>query len=850
MEKESYNEQKLIKILEPELSKPQPDWPNCLKLLKNLGYLRRQSSSEKDVDDSTYNTMFGFISIALEKNESAKVPLAVRIICIKILLNAAMTLFAKQHNTTASVAYGLIVSKISTEVARDNPSISFIISILDAIYQCAKAGYCNDKETIKQLLTLKNIVNKLTPCGMESLSIALDLDLEPFIKSYKFGSNAREMNSILSSLRCTKMIPDSQSIVSVAPIPPQNVTNYAAQIAAQQFLNQLSAEQIAQLVLEGFKQFVPIPGYTPPNTIADLIQKLNEEPEIEVDPKTNKIETTVYMIEQALDKFTIRAQFTPLKMQAEYVAMLINSLDQNEEGFDECTGPATSAALQRASESITSFLPFFSNWAAFEFVRNSILRYQNLIYLIFQIMASSEASEDDNTFFTFVKQLPAIPEETYEMISKLCREHPAQSRNMLKSINDNLPLAGQKAFLDAILSLCIEPSESIHVTAIDIVRTVFYKIPEFAMIINDYCKQIIETAMTMPIENARNYVKLYFAILERNNSLLLNLLDVYGKALPEIQPLIRENLKHSIPRIPFNLEVLEKALQISSKENKNIVLLHYYLDQLAKSLSVLPAELVELLKHEFQKKKDPYFLIPILSSLPADEAIRFLPDILTLKPNGLKAAIANLLTVKLKSSQINVKSLKPEVFLIELHKIPEKSPVFNAAITAIGICFEKKDIFTYQKSISAVETVIRQDLLDLVVQTLLKMVDSYKESTKYICMHLLSQLITKDVYANPRQWELFQQLLFKTKPQSLKPALQALPVEKISEFVKNYPAIKDLLYNTAVSTKNIKSQILEVLMPDNKQTEDKEKEETTEQNQEPEASKEEEKPSAPVETSA
>ena len=695
---------------------------------------------------------------------------------------------------------------------RDKPSVAFLMSILDAIAVCAKAESCpDDRKTVECLLQLEGLIDskKVRRCNSKSLAMALDHDLEPFGKNYQISEKGR-LNEMLRRFECQRLLRESKAASYAVNIPKQIVTTTAQRLKAHEMLLKLTPEQLAEAVIQGFEKFPIMENYEVPDAVDKLIQKLASAEEVaEIDMATNLQETAEFIIDQALKRMANRAKFTPLSMQAEFIAMLINTLDETKGGFEEARGPVTRAAIMMAMDPDHPMVAFLSDWASYEFVRNSPVRYENLLCEIFISLASLEVKEDDNPVSDFVGPLPYIPQTIYPRLSRMCEDKPEQSANILTAVNEFLlqAPASRGAFLRSLLELSINQDERINTIGIQLVRDSFYKKEEkFKEEINNFASQqlrdvVASESANQTLLNANAMLKMFFSILELNAALFLDIMEVYGSVSDNLQKELRNRLELVIPHMQFDKGVVARALKLANSERRNLVLIHFYLAQLAKTLSFLPLDFVEMLTNKFKEDGDARYLIPIIPYLPANDFISYLPAVLSMKQNAMRTAIVNLLKAG--------KPIPPTIFLIELHKFPETSEIFSKAVDAMKICFKQTDIVTYQTAAKAVDTVVRQSNLDMIMETLLEMAQTHKDSIRYIVIHLLQNiLMSKGIYEKARQWELMKQLLDKTKPLSLK-VVVALPPDKVQDFVDTYPDIRGMVLNQAKSAK--KQQIVELL---------------------------------------
>lgn len=76
-------------------------------------------------------------------------------------------------------------------------------------------------------------------------------------------------------------------------------------------------------------------------------------------------------------------------------------------------------------------------------------------------------------------------------------------------------------------------------------------------------------------------------------------------------------------------------------------------------------------------------------------------------------------------------------------------------------------------------------------------VSTYKTLTGWVSTTLLSRLITKKVWTNPRLWDGFIRCAKQTEPSSFNSLLQ-LPKEQLRDLVEKQPAMKSKLRDFVV----------------------------------------------------
>jgi hypothetical protein len=638
------------------------------------------------------------------------------------------------------------------------------------------------------LLLLRPLAKTFAITHRVSLVYAFNQNLGEFLQTYKF--TVASLTPLLKDFQCRLCA----TVAGSVQIPTLQQTLMETRRAAQAFLLQLTPERLADVVLKGFENFKPIDGYAAPAEIDNLIQYLiSSETDQVLDKQDNLQETATYIIEQALEKIVERSKFTPPGMQAQFVAMLISTFDSSQEGFAECAGPATVTALRRAVEGDRLLVQFLAELATFEFVRSPPQRYQNLLFAIFRALGAQDPRADENPILSFVRGIPYIPETAFAGLVDLCPLYPEQAENMLNAIAEYAVEASatQAQFLRPLLGLSVHASATIQESAIRLVQSNFYKTGEFCERVNQFATEKLAWAVERTDEaEAKPMIRFFFAILELDPFLFLTLLDQFSRAPdgPPKRDLI-SSLIRSVPKMSFNRDMLGQALNVVTKDND--ALIHAYLRGLNATVPVFQMDVAEMIKAQLKKPDpDPRYLIPIIPTLTELEFKLYLPLLLSLAPAGLRIAIRTFLTV-------TPRPVTPTVFLIELHKYLSTASFFPNVIVAMEACFKYKEIYKYEVSIQAVDVVAREHPLDLIMHTLLVMIDIFKENHRYIIRNVVPILISRGIFHEQEPWALMKELLWKTRPLSIKTTAAQLDADQMTDYVASYPEIKSLMLNHA-----------------------------------------------------
>ncbi|KAJ7355393.1 Symplekin tight junction protein C terminal-domain-containing protein [Mycena albidolilacea] len=217
------------------------------------------------------------------------------------------------------------------------------------------------------------------------------------------------------------------------------------------------------------------------------------------------------------------------------------------------------------------------------------------------------------------------------------------------------------------------------------------------------------------------------------------------------------------------------------------------------------AQLVALVKSLISERHlDARFLIPIIAEMDKPDIIRHLPRIVSIlngeaeNKNLVRSVFGSIVTTppqtfgsvtsnlpRVRQSEL----LTPAELMVLLHDA-EKEIGLQSAKEAITVCFQMTDVFR-----SEILAVVMQQIMDepvlpvLFLRTVIQAVTTYKSLVGFVSTTLLSRLITKKIWTNPRLWEGFIMCAKVIAPASFGALLQ-LPKDQLRELVDKQPSLK------------------------------------------------------------
>lgn len=189
-------------------------------------------------------------------------------------------------------------------------------------------------------------------------------------------------------------------------------------------------------------------------------------------------------------------------------------------------------------------------------------------------------------------------------------------------------------------------------------------------------------------------------------------------------------------------------------------------------------------------------LLPLLPQLEKEDALRVLPRIVGLlrEPSDEhKAEISSLFRTLVAPPPPATASLSPVELLVMLH-VREHEIGVKAALVATQLCFAMTDVFRSEVLTAVLNRLVDEDKLPvLFMRTAIMAIKSFRSLASYVSTSLLSRLVTKKIWTEPRLWDGFALCASLTAPTSFGALLQ-LPREQLQQLVlEKQPTIREPL---------------------------------------------------------
>jgi symplekin len=469
------------------------------------------------------------------------------------------------------------------------------------------------------------------------------------------------------------------------------------------------------------------------------------------------------------------------------------------------------------------------------------LRYSHWLR---QVVANALLSIDskDKSLFSFLAELPSVPDEVIEQIGSLCLDKSTMAVGFtsLKELALARPPSRAKS-VEILLDLTRSEEKGLRAPAIISVRGWVGQGGPLEKIVLDSAVASLQRLTvhgdmtsavaqdTQPSANgdepgsqdeARNpvkdhsfqlsdesqvlqFVELPFALSVKVPDMLDNVFSIYPSMPSEVQKAVRQHIAALVRSLGPNNPKLLQLLRSFPPGS----------DTLALSVFTIMAEkgrtqaLVSAVKEVINEREvDPHFLIPMLPTLTKAEILKHLPRAVTILNSKtaedreqLKSLFASIVTkpaqgfgsVSTNLPRVRDSEMLTPVELMGLLHSAEKEIGLKTTVDAIRICFSMADIFRSEVLAAALNQLIEeQDLPVLFMRTTIMAVSSYKSLAGYVSSNLLSRLIVKKIWQNKLLWDGFILCVEQTAPGSFAALLQ-LPQEQLVDVIQRKPALKD-----------------------------------------------------------
>ena len=201
------------------------------------------------------------------------------------------------------------------------------------------------------------------------------------------------------------------------------------------------------------------------------------------------------------------------------------------------------------------------------------------------------------------------------------------------------------------------------------------------------------------------------------------------------------------------------------------------------------------------------YLLPLVPQLDRDAMMHALPRVVSVLADGSeehKVAVHHLFQTLVAPAMqaagaetaskqpTTTASLTPVELLVLLH-VHEKQIGLKASLLAVQLCFSMSEVFRSDVLTAVLNRLVDENPLPMLfMRTAIMATKSFRTLGSYVSTSLLSRLVQKEIWKEPRLWDGFALCANLTAPTSFGAMLQ-LPAPQLLELVRKQPSLRDPL---------------------------------------------------------
>ncbi|XP_024011514.1 uncharacterized protein LOC18017266 isoform X2 [Eutrema salsugineum] len=279
-----------------------------------------------------------------------------------------------------------------------------------------------------------------------------------------------------------------------------------------------------------------------------------------------------------------------------------------------------------------------------------------------------------------------------------------------------------------------------------------------------------EARSSTSVAEAQRCLSLYFALCTKKHALFVHVFSIYKDASDPVKQAIHRQIPILVRTMGSSSELL-KIIADPPSGSENLLL------QVLQTLTEGPmpsSELIHTIRKLFDTRiKDVEIIFPILPFLPRDDVLRIFPHLVNLPTEKFQVALSRVLQGSSQSGPV----LSPSEVLIAIHSIdPARDGIPLKQVTdACNTCFAQRQIFTQQVLAGVLNQLVQQIPLPMLfMRTVLQAIGAFPALSDFI-LEILSRLVSKQIWKDPKLWVGFLKCAQSTQPQSYKVLLQLPP---------------------------------------------------------------------------
>ncbi|XP_065919796.1 symplekin-like isoform X2 [Dysidea avara] len=416
----------------------------------------------------------------------------------------------------------------------------------------------------------------------------------------------------------------------------------------------------------------------------------------------------------------------------------------------------------------------------------------------------------DRLFSKLVLDAPKITANALQIIKSYCdsEERAFLGLTTLRDLIQKRP-ANTELCLHTLLQVTMSEIDMARVQAIHIIKK-FYSRPELSGTIEKFALQTVQFLLSeyptfeapldesaeMTAEWTEDTVKLclapFLGLVSQNHKLIHELAVVYTGTPATVKRIVLKQIEQPVQSLGMGSPELLSVVESCPVGAETLILriLHILTEN-----AVPSTELVNKVRDLYERSgQDVRFLIPILNGLEKREVVAVLPKLIKLSPNVVKGVFDRIFT-SCQGEQSSTCPLTPPDLLIALHNIDctGDESMMKCVIKATNLCFAEKTIYTQEVLAMVLQQLLEQTPIPtLFMRTVIQSLGICPRLLNFV-MTILSKLIIKQVWKQPKVWQGFVKCCEVTKPQSFQILLQLQP-RPLENALEISPSLKQPLY--------------------------------------------------------
>ncbi|WFC99313.1 hypothetical protein MYAM1_002057 [Malassezia yamatoensis] len=287
-------------------------------------------------------------------------------------------------------------------------------------------------------------------------------------------------------------------------------------------------------------------------------------------------------------------------------------------------------------------------------------------------------------------------------------------------------------------------------------------------------------------------MELALVLSVKQPSIFTEVVEIYPGVTTAVQAAINKHITPVARAVGPNNTALLDVLRHAPRDADPLVhaMVRILIDKgHTRSLASLVLYLVE------ERNLSTDLLLPLLPELQREDAIRALPRVVQLLRDPTEeneTTLSSVFRTLVAPPPPATATLSPVDLLVLLHIQGEEIGI-KLAVAATQLCFAMTDIFRNEVMMAVLNRLVEEDKIPvLFMRTAIMAIKSFRSLASYVSTSLLSKLVRREIWHEPRLWDGFALCASLTAPTSFGALLQ-LPQEQLQQIMQKQPTIREPL---------------------------------------------------------